>query len=119
MKLFIEPLDKMVCICILCLFNILYIRLLWLIQYDIEEHGAPFREEKQLSFIQRPKLSKICNLVQLLMCSYDSIAEVGDSSHMTWLESDSSRKFKDLWLAWLNKENDLTWLGLELEGLET
>ncbi len=35
--------------------------------------------------------------------------EVGDSSHMTWLESDSSRKFKDLWLAWLNKENDLTW----------
>ncbi len=37
------------------------------------------------------------------------IFEVGDSSHMTWLESDSSRKFKDLWLAWLNKENDLTW----------
>ncbi len=119
MKPFIEPLDKMVCICILCLFNILYIRLLWLIQYDIEEHGAHFREEKQLSFIQRPKLSKICNLVQLLMCSYDSITEVGGLSHMTWLESDSSRKFKDLWFAWLNKENPSTWLGLELEGLET
>ncbi len=92
MKTFIEPLDKMVCVCILCLFSILYIRLLWLIQYDIEEHGAHFREEKQLSFIQRPKLSKICNLVQLLMCSYDLIAEVWDSSHMT-------RKFKDLCLA--------------------
>ncbi len=47
------------------------------------------------------------------------IFEVGDSSHVTWLESDSSRKFKDLWLAWLNKENDLTWLGLEIQWLET
>ncbi len=41
---------------------------------------------------------------------------MGDSSHMTWLESDSSRKFKDLWLAWLNKENDLTWLDLDLRS---
>ncbi len=36
------------------------------------------------------------------------------------LEShDLRRKFKDFWFAWLNKENDSTWLGLEIEGLET
>ncbi len=35
-------------------------------------------------------------------------SEVGDSSHMTWLESDSSHNFQDLRLAWLKYENDLT-----------
>ncbi len=43
---------------------------------------------------------------------YALLPEVGDSSHMTG-------KFKDLWFAWLNKENDSTWLGLEIQWLET
>jgi len=37
-------------------------------------------------------------------------SEVGDSSHMTWFESDSSCNFLDLRLTWLDLWKDSTWL---------
>lgn len=43
--------------------------------------------------------------------------EVGDSSHMTWLESDSNCKFEDLRLAWVTLIKDLTWLWHGIHGL--
>ena len=43
--------------------------------------------------------------------------EVGDSSHMTWLELASSRKFEDLRLAWLTLTKDLTWHWLGINDL--
>ena len=46
-----------------------------------------------------------------------SEADMGDLSHMTWLESDSSRKFEDLRLAWLTLIKDSTWLWLGLHDL--
>lgn len=44
-------------------------------------------------------------------------AEVWDSSHMTWLESDLNHKFEDLRLAWVTLIKDLTWLWLSIHDL--
>lgn len=45
------------------------------------------------------------------------VPEVGDSTPMTWPESDSSRKFEDLRLAWHKHIKDLTWLWLGINEL--
>ena len=46
-------------------------------------------------------------------------AEMGGLESKTWLESDSSRQFCDLWLAWPTLTKDLTWLWLAPSWLVT
>ena len=42
-------------------------------------------------------------------CYMQCLPETGDSSLVTWLESDLSRQIEDLWLAWSTVRKDLTW----------
>ena len=45
------------------------------------------------------------------------MAEMGDSSRVTWLESDFSRQIEDMWLAWLAVIKYFTWLWLAIHDL--
>lgn len=63
----------------------------------------------------------ISHIQLLILVTLDNIltqlAEVGDLSYMTWLESESSQKFEDLRPAWLTLIEDSTWLWLSLHDL--
>ena len=54
---------------------------------------------------------------KLFLMEWLHLPEVGDSSHMTWLESDSSRKFEDLRLTRLTAMKNSAWLWLGINNL--
>ena len=57
----------------------------------------------ELTLILRSQLEEMASQQGLLVQPLVLMPEVEDSSHMTWLESDSSRKFEDSRLTWLSE----------------